>query len=59
MQISAMRPYLEGPGEPVHQSVNSRNKSDISAGVGDVIPGYPRVGGLVGLSEVSKEIKAG
>ena len=27
-----MRPYLEGPGEPVHQSVNSRNKSDVSAG---------------------------
>ena len=32
MQISAVRPYLKGPGEPVHQSVNSRNKSDVSAG---------------------------
>ena len=32
MQISVVRPYLKGPGEPVHQSVNSRNKSNISVG---------------------------
>ena len=31
MQISAKCPYLIGPGEPVHQSVNSRNKSDFLA----------------------------
>ena len=28
-----MCPYLEGHGEPVHQSVNSQNNSDVSAGV--------------------------
>ena len=33
MQISAKCPYLIGPGEPVHQSVNSRNNSDASAGI--------------------------
>ena len=32
MQISAICPYLIGPGEPVHQSVNSRNNSDVLAG---------------------------
>ena len=32
MQISSMCPHLKGPGEPVHQSVNSRNNSDVSAG---------------------------
>ena len=31
MQISAVRPYPEEPGEPVHQIVNSRNRSDVSA----------------------------
>ena len=32
-----MRPYLKGLGEPVHQSVNNRNKSYVSAG--DEFPG--------------------
>ena len=31
MQISAMRSYLKSARESVHQSVNSRNKSDVSA----------------------------
>ena len=32
MQILTICPYLIGPGEPVHQSVNRRNNSDVSAG---------------------------
>jgi hypothetical protein len=32
IKISAMRAYLKGSWESVHQSMNSRNKSDISAG---------------------------
>ena len=32
MQISAMHPHRKGPGELVHQSVNSRNKLEVSAG---------------------------
>ena len=31
MQISAMRSHLKGARESVHQCVNSRNKSDVSA----------------------------
>jgi hypothetical protein len=31
MKISAMHSHLNGVWEPVHQSVNSRNKSDVSA----------------------------
>jgi hypothetical protein len=31
IKISAMRSYLKGAWESVHQSMNSQNKSDISA----------------------------
>ena len=31
MQISAMRSHIKGARESVHQSMNNRNKSDVSA----------------------------
>lgn len=31
MEISTVCPHLKRPGEPVHQSVNGRNKSDVLA----------------------------